>query len=163
LIERVFIGLGSNIGDRCANLECARDLLAAAEGISLICCSRILETEPLEFTKQDWFLNQTLVIKTRLSPMELLNTAKAIENKMGRKAAINKGPRIIDIDLLLYGNKILNNEALVIPHPGITQRYFLIYQLIELDSGLKDPSTGTPYKMMDLNILNSQKLSLYVK
>jgi 2-amino-4-hydroxy-6-hydroxymethyldihydropteridine diphosphokinase len=124
----IFLGLGSNIGDRRLNLEDAIRLLNLEVDIT----SSIYETEPVDYLNQPWFLNRVIKIKTPLNPDELLLRCQSVENTLGRKREINKGPRTIDIDLLLYNDVVLHSDFLILPHPGIPDRRFVLVPLDEI-------------------------------
>lgn len=141
----VYIGLGSNLGDRNKNLESARRLLASPGTIRILAQSSVIETEPVDVHDQPRFLNQVIKIETYLAPHDLLKALKQAEAELGREKTYPKGPRIIDLDILLYGNIIMKTEDLTIPHPGIKNRRFVMQHLAELEPELKDPITGTKY------------------
>jgi len=128
------IGLGSNLGDRRWYLECARDLLAAAGPLEAI--SPIYETEPVDTTDQPDFLNQVVVLRTAHAPLELLRLCLAIERALGRTRSLPKGPRTIDLDLLLYDDLCLDivdqGDRLTIPHPRLHERRFVLVPLCDL-------------------------------
>lgn len=140
----VFIGLGSNIGDCEANLKRALDELQR-EGLLLVKQSGIEVTEPVDFPDQPDFNNQVILVKTDKDPLSLLHLLKSIEKKMGRKVSVPKGPRVIDLDILLYDKFIINLDELNIPHPGIKKRWFVLKHLVELYPDLADPLTGELY------------------
>jgi len=135
----VYMSLGSNIGDRESNLRKAVELIASGKNIDVLKVSSIYETEPMYFKDQGYFYN--IVLKARVdkkvSPFELLEYLKKIESDFGRKKGIKYGPRIIDIDLLYYGNVSLNSDFLTIPHTGIKERKFVLIPLNEISPGLK--------------------------
>lgn len=141
----VYIGLGSNLGDRNRNLESARRHLATPGTIRILAQSSVMETEPVDVPDQPRFLNQVIKIETCLAPHDLLKALKQAEADLGREKTYPKGPRIIDLDILLYGNIIMKTEELTIPHPEIKNRDFVIRHLAELDPEVKDPITGTKY------------------
>ncbi len=141
-----YIGLGSNLGDRLENLKNAIRYLESHEQISVIKKSSILETDPVDFLNQPRFLNQVILIETALSPHDLLNKLQRAEIDLGREKTVHKGPRIIDLDILLYDKLILDSENLTIPHPQIKNRNFVIKHLVELDPGLVEPVSGKKYK-----------------
>ncbi len=153
-VARVFIGLGSNVGDRAAYLEQARDALAHLPGFILHACSGIDETDPVEYLDQPRFLNQVVEGETNLPPGDFLAKLLDIEHKLGRKREIPKGPRAIDLDLLLYGNIVYRDDFLSLPHPGIKRRLFILKQLLELDDTLADPKTGEKYREVYRNAQN---------
>lgn len=144
----VFLGLGSNLGDRSAHLNAARTALAQA-GIRILAESSVLETDPVEYTEQPAFLNQVLCVETAISPHALLDTLKAIETALGRTVTFSKGPRVIDIDILLYDDLVMADDRLVIPHPGILTRSFVRYGILEIDPSRADPATGIPYRELN--------------
>ncbi|MFQ6104395.1 MAG: 2-amino-4-hydroxy-6-hydroxymethyldihydropteridine diphosphokinase [Candidatus Glassbacteria bacterium] len=141
-LEIVFLSLGSNLGDRLEYLKKAERRLMGHRSIELLASSSIRETPPLGYTKQPSFLNQTLKAKTSLSPFLLLEDILSIEDSIGRRRQIRWGPRSIDIDILLYGDMIIDSPHLKVPHPHLLERPFLIYQLVELDRDVTDPVTG---------------------
>ncbi len=138
--ERVFIGLGTNLGDRQENLARARELLS--EKLSLTAVSRIYETEPWGYADQPKFLNQVIAGETELTPTRLLDFLKRIEKKIGREQTFRYGPRVIDLDILFYGDRVVKTKRLEIPHPRIAQRAFVLVPLAELAPGLVHPVTG---------------------
>jgi 2-amino-4-hydroxy-6-hydroxymethyldihydropteridine diphosphokinase len=121
-----YIGLGSNVGDRLANLQAA---LYALEPIAV---SPIYETEPWGYTEQDPFLNAVAEIKTDLEPTALLQRLKDIEQQVGRRATFRYGPREIDIDILLYDDLVMDEDGLSIPHPRLHERAFMLRPLADL-------------------------------
>ena len=145
--QRAFLGLGSNVGDRLANLRLAVDELDASSVIDLLAVSSIYETEPVgEVTDQADFLNAAAEIVTELEPLDLLGVIKEIEQNLGRTRNVVHGPREIDIDLLIYdsiegsfGELADGRPALVLPHPLNLQRRFVLTPLIELDPELCQP------------------------
>ena len=141
----VYIGLGSNLEDKEANLAKACAELSKTRDIEILKQSSIEETHPVDYLNQPLFLNQVILVKTKISPEKLLRTLKIIEKKLGRKKTVPKGPRIIDLDILLYDNIVFNSKKLVIPHPEIKNRKFILKHLIELRPDLADPLTGYLY------------------
>jgi 2-amino-4-hydroxy-6-hydroxymethyldihydropteridine diphosphokinase len=135
MTDGIFLGLGSNIGDRRLNLEDAIRLL----NLEVDLASSIYETEPVDYLNQPWFLNQVIKTKTLLNPDELLLRCQSIENTLGRIREINKGPRTIDIDLLLYNDVVLQSDSLILPHPGIADRRFVLVPLDEIAPDFMHP------------------------
>jgi len=127
-----YIGLGTNLGDGPANLRLAMELLQAAAGVSLGRVASMYRTAPQGYTEQDWFFNTVAEARTRLAPLELLDVLQSVETAMGRVRTIRWGPRIIDLDLLLYGTGRVESERLTVPHPRLTQRAFVLLPLAEL-------------------------------
>jgi 2-amino-4-hydroxy-6-hydroxymethyldihydropteridine diphosphokinase len=137
---RAYIGLGSNVGDRLANLRRAVGCLGAVAGIQVIRVSSVYETEPIGVTDQGWFLNAVAEIATSLSPTELLERIQHIERELGRLPAPRWGPRVIDLDILLYDDVAVRTAALEIPHPGLQQRAFVLVPLLELEPACALPN-----------------------
>lgn len=128
---RYFLCLGSNLGDRRRNLQKARTVLEK-RGIHVIQTSSVYETQPVDFSSQSWFLNQVVEVKSRWNPEELLALVQQIEKKLGRKPSIPKGPRLIDIDILMAEDKIVQTEKLQIPHPRLEKRNFVLGPFAEI-------------------------------
>ena len=139
-----YLGLGSNEGDRVGNLRAARDALGG-HGVEVTACSSVYETAPQgQVLDQPDFLNACLRVHTALTPEELLDAAKAVERQLGRApGGIRHGPRPIDVDVLLLGDLEFRSERLLLPHPEITSRRFVLEPLVELDPELSLPD-GTP-------------------
>ncbi len=134
-MSKVFLGLGSNLGDRHHHISTAISVLKLNNEIEVTKESSIYETEPYGYINQPNFLNMVVEINTTLSPMGLLNFVNDIEAKLGRKRLIHWGPRTIDIDILLYDGMIIKNEVLEVPHPYIMKRLFVLVPLAEIYSG----------------------------
>jgi 2-amino-4-hydroxy-6-hydroxymethyldihydropteridine diphosphokinase len=135
----VYLALGSNIGNREENLRRAIELLREG-GITIRIVSSIYETEPVDYLDQDWFLNSVLQAETNLSPLDLLQALRAIETNMGSKKAFAKGPRLVDLDILLYGDQTIDTAELQVPHPRMLDRKFVMAPLAEIAPGLRHPS-----------------------
>jgi 2-amino-4-hydroxy-6-hydroxymethyldihydropteridine diphosphokinase len=131
--ERVYLALGSNLGDRDAHLREAREALAALPGTQLIDASSVEETRPLGGMRQPPYLNQMVLVETELEPRALLEACQAIETRAGRIRGAHWGPRTLDIDIVRYGNRRIAEPDLVIPHPGVTDRDFWQRELAELE------------------------------
>jgi 2-amino-4-hydroxy-6-hydroxymethyldihydropteridine diphosphokinase len=130
--ELVYIGLGSNIEDREFYLAEAIRLLHKHPDIQIRSCSSIYETDPVGFTEQAAFLNMVIKAETGLEPAELFSYMLAVEQQLGRVRDIRFGPRTIDLDLLLYGQKQLNQPELLVPHPRMAERAFVLIPLLEI-------------------------------
>lgn len=130
--HKVYLSLGSNLGEKTANLERAIQEISSLKHTSLCKKSSFLETEPFGYVEQDFFVNACIEVKTLLTAKELLASCLAIEEKMGRKRVIKWGPRNIDIDILFYDKEIYDEEDLVIPHPWIEERMFVLEPLCEI-------------------------------
>ncbi|TMA81256.1 MAG: 2-amino-4-hydroxy-6-hydroxymethyldihydropteridine diphosphokinase [Deltaproteobacteria bacterium] len=143
-MHRVYIGLGSNLGDRKANIREAEEKLAALPETRIVKASSLYESEPLGNAKT-WFVNSVLEIETEFEPEELLKRTKAIETAMGRKRVKGKrwGSRIIDLDLLLFDNQTVNKRNLKLPHPEMQKRRFVLLPLSELAPHVTHPQLGT--------------------
>lgn len=146
----VHLALGSNLGDRADNLSGARR--SAAEFITDMRCSNIYETPPWGVLDQPYFLNQVIKGTTTLSPLRLLDRLKAIEQMMGREESVRFGPRVIDLDILLYGARVIDYRRLQVPHPRMLERAFVMLPLAELSPGLIIPSTGLPVEDVLANL-----------
>jgi len=140
---RAYIGLGANLGDREATLRRALDLLAAEPGIEVVGVSSFRETEPVGFTRQPRFVNAAAALETDLSPRALLGRLLAVERALGRtRDGPRFGPRTIDLDLLLYGDQVIVEPGLEVPHPRLHARRFALEPLLELDPQLTVPGRG---------------------
>ncbi len=137
-VKTIYLGLGSNLGDRAANLREALGRLPAA-GVRVRRVSPIYETEPVDYTDQRWFLNLVAEAETQLFPRQLLAATARIERELGRVRSISKGPRTIDIDILLYGGATVSTPELEIPHPRMAERRFVLAPLADLAPGLRHP------------------------
>jgi 2-amino-4-hydroxy-6-hydroxymethyldihydropteridine diphosphokinase len=138
--KRIYLSLGSNVGDREANLN------AAIEGLSLVgkvdAVSSFYETEPVEVTNQPWFLNCAVALDTEKMPRQVLNALLKLEQEMGRRRTQNKGPRNIDIDILLFGDAVVDAKGLTIPHPALALRRFVLEPLTEIAPDMRHPLLG---------------------
>jgi 2-amino-4-hydroxy-6-hydroxymethyldihydropteridine diphosphokinase len=131
--ERSYLALGSNLGDRLANLQHAVQLLRARDGIAVLRSSRVYETAPIGPPQPD-YLNAVIDVETTLEPFELLQACQAVEDEMGRVRAERWGPRTIDVDVLTYDRREIREEHLEIPHPRMHERAFVLAPLLELDA-----------------------------
>jgi len=138
-MARAFIGLGSNLGDRRANLERALALVGASEGVTLGAVSSFIETDPVGGPPQGRFLNAAAELQTTLEPRAVLAALLDVERRMGRLRRERWGPRVIDLDLLLYEDRIVDDEDLVLPHPGMHRRRFVLAPLAEIASEAVHP------------------------
>jgi 2-amino-4-hydroxy-6-hydroxymethyldihydropteridine diphosphokinase len=133
----VYLSLGSNVGGRQGNLRTAIDKLASLGEV--ITVSSFYETEPMELTDQPWFLNAAVALRTELMPRLFLSKMLAIEQQMGRRRIRPKGPRNIDLDILLFGNSIIDTPQLSVPHPAMHQRRFVLEPLAEIAPEVRHP------------------------
>ena len=134
-----YIGFGSNIGDRLAHIQNAIHILSETEGITLQKISSLYKTDPVGYEEQAQFLNGVAAIQTSLSPLSLLHTLKDIETAVGRQHRIRWGPREIDLDILIYGDLCVQTEKLVVPHPEMHLRGFVLVPLAEIAPDLVHP------------------------
>jgi 2-amino-4-hydroxy-6-hydroxymethyldihydropteridine diphosphokinase len=141
----VYFGLGSNLGNREEMLRSAVEKLQAPD-LRLLRLSSVYETEPVGlpvgWKEQPWFLNMVAEFESKLTPRELLARAQRVERELGRVRTVRNGPRTIDVDLLLCGDSIVNEDDLVVPHPRYLERRFVLEPLLELHPEMRDPVTG---------------------
>ncbi|MBI3661665.1 MAG: 2-amino-4-hydroxy-6-hydroxymethyldihydropteridine diphosphokinase [Acidobacteria bacterium] len=136
--KTIYLSLGSNLGDRAAHLTAAIDALASA-GIRVTKQSSFYATEPVDLPTQQWFLNCCLEAETALMPRQLLHALREITKNIGGKKIVRKGPRAMDIDILLYGSSVIRTADLEIPHPRLTARRFVLVPLAEIAPALRHP------------------------
>jgi len=139
-VNTIYLGLGSNLGDRPANLAAAEAALGPA--VQLLRTSSTYETEPWGYSDQPAFLNQVVQAETGLAPLDLLAYLKQIETSLGRQPSFHYGPRLIDLDILLYGDQVIDLPGLSIPHPHLAERAFVLVPLAELAPTLRHPLSG---------------------
>lgn len=139
-MARIYIALGTNLGDRTANLDSALERLGAR--IRILERSRVYETEPWGITDQPKFLNMAASGETDLSPEELLHFLKHVERATGRTPGVRYGPRAIDLDILLYDDEMIQDEGLVIPHPRLAERRFVLVPLADIAPDIRHPVLG---------------------
>lgn len=137
-----YVGLGANLGPREINLLRAVDLLAETEGVDVRAVSQLRETEPVGVVEQPLFLNGAVALDTSLSPRELLDRLLEIERGLGRVRELRWGPRVVDLDLLVYGDRQVEEPGLRVPHPRLHERRFALEPLAELDPELDVPGLG---------------------
>jgi 2-amino-4-hydroxy-6-hydroxymethyldihydropteridine diphosphokinase len=146
-MKTVYLGMGSNVGDRERNLAAALAQLAAP-ALRVLRISSTYETEPVDYTDQRWFLNLVAEAETELFPMQLLAHIVKIERALGRVRTVSKGPRTLDIDILLYGRAVIRSAKLEIPHPRMGERRFVLAPLAELAPSLRHPVTRETVREM---------------
>jgi len=137
---KVYLSLGSNLGDRKANLETALQLLGERLHVEQI--SSLYETEPMGYVEQPRFLNAVCRTETDIGPLQLLSLIKGIEASLGRVSSFPNGPRSIDLDILFYGDLVMETPELTIPHPRIEERAFVLVPLLEIAPDLLHPVSG---------------------
>ena len=156
----IFIGVGSNLcsEDGKSPIENCREALKllVCDGVKIECLSSFYETSPVPASKQPWYVNGVVSVSTNLTPLQLLEIILNIETVMGRDREKINEPRIIDLDLLIYDNKIINTLDLVLPHPRIADRAFVLKPLAELTANWSHPVTGTHITMLLENLDSKQ-------
>lgn len=160
-MSEIWLGLGSNLGDKRANIARALDLLAAT--CRVIRVSSLYKTDPVGFKDQDWFLNCVAKADTKLGPAALLEALKSIEQEMGRKERVRNGPRVIDLDILLYEDRTFDEDGLVIPHPRLHERLFVLAPLSEIAPSLVHPVLGKTIAELARSLRNPERVELYRK
>jgi 2-amino-4-hydroxy-6-hydroxymethyldihydropteridine diphosphokinase len=140
-LTRAYVGLGANLGERELTIHRAVELLGSVSGIEVVAVSRLRETDPVGYEDQPRFLNGAAALDTELSPRELLDRLLAVERDLGRVRGDGPrfGPRAIDLDLLLFGREVVDEDGLAVPHPRLAERRFALEPLHELDPGLTLP------------------------
>jgi 2-amino-4-hydroxy-6-hydroxymethyldihydropteridine diphosphokinase len=138
--KRAYLSFGSNLGNRVGNIRSALEMLAGS-GVEVRRVSSLYKTEPVDFRAQAWFVNCVAEVETELMPLQLLKALQAVERKLGRRRGTAKGPRQIDIDILLYEKAVIRSAALTVPHERLAQRRFVLVPLRELAAGARHPVT----------------------
>jgi 2-amino-4-hydroxy-6-hydroxymethyldihydropteridine diphosphokinase len=153
-LTRAYVGLGANLGDRAGTIRRAVELLGAESGIEVVAVSTLRETDPVGYADQPAFLNGAAALETELSPRELLERLLAVELALGRVRGEGPryGPRAIDLDLLLYGNEVVYEPGLTVPHPRLAERRFALEPLHELDPGLSLPDGRAVQDLLDAQL-----------
>ncbi|MGH9445413.1 MAG: 2-amino-4-hydroxy-6-hydroxymethyldihydropteridine diphosphokinase [Terriglobia bacterium] len=137
-MKHIYLSLGSNIKDRIGHIERALECLASS-GVRILCVSSYYKTEPVDFHPQAWFVNCVAEVTSDLMPRRLLKVCKEAERDVGRRPGVSKGPRRVDIDILLYDNVVLRSRELVIPHERMAERRFVLTPLAELAPEARHP------------------------
>jgi 2-amino-4-hydroxy-6-hydroxymethyldihydropteridine diphosphokinase len=144
-----YIGIGSNVGDKAENCRKGIAAIDETEGCAVEAESPLYETEPVYVESQDWFLNGAIRIRTDLEPEALFTRLKEIEHSMGRRPGGDRyGPRVLDLDILFYGDRVLNEGMLQIPHPALQERRFVLEPLCDIAPGLVHPVLGQTIKSL---------------
>jgi len=151
-----YLSIGSNMGDRFENCRQAMTALEADGTAAIVARSPFYESEPVDFTEQDWFLNAALKIETGLDPLTLLDKLQEIQRSLGRKeGGVRFGPRVLDLDIIFFGEKIINSDRLVVPHPRAHKRRFVLQPICDIDPTVVHPLLRAPVKNL-LNQLNEE-------
>jgi len=153
-----YVGIGSNLGDKIEQCRKAISEILAIHGHRLLAQSSFYKTQPMGYPDQDWFINGVIQIETDLGPLELLRKLKEIESKMGRKETFRWGPRVIDLDLLLYDDLEMKTDELEIPHPQLTRRQFVLIPLVEINPDLIHPAFKKTMRELLLEIKEDQRV-----
>ena len=138
-MKRILLSLGTNVGNREANLSTTIDALNSA-CVRVAAQSSLYITEPLDFSPQHWFLNSVVAAETALLPLPLLHTLRCIERAMGSRKLVRRGPRIIDLDILFYGSTEIRTTELTVPHPRMAERRFVLVPLLEVARAIPSPA-----------------------
>lgn len=154
--KTVFLSLGANLGDREQTIESAIEALQNSE-VKLLARSSLYETEPQDVKDQPWFLNLVVKCETRLFPLQLLALALRVERDLGRvRGTVRRGPRKIDIDILLFGKSVIETPQLTVPHPRMLERRFVLEPLVEMAPNLRHPVTKEPFKKYLADVKDQQ-------
>jgi len=154
-LSRAYIGLGSNEGERLENLKSGAAALAAADDVVVVGKSGVYDSEPVGMTDQPDFLNAVVAVETTLHPYQMLSLVHKIELDHGRQRITRWGPRTLDLDILLFGNLEQDDPKLLIPHPRLKERRFVLEPLLEVDPDIRLPD-GTPVKKLLDSLEDSQ-------
>lgn len=159
----VYLGLGSNKGDRVGYVQQATSLLGGSDGISIIRTSSLYETQPWLEMDSNWYVNAAIEIKTSLTPLQLLEECQRIEKQLGRNREIEGkyGERTIDIDILFYGKELVNESDLQIPHKFVHQRAFTLVPMLELNPDFVHPDLGKSMADLHEELENPEMVYLY--
>ncbi len=149
MINRAYISLGSNLGDKMNNISAARLLVDRLEDTAISRMSSLYNTAPWGKTDQDEFINQVIEIETELRPLNLLHLLQDIEIKLGRLRSEKWGPRVIDLDILLYGQEVIKEQELIVPHPYMFERLFVLIPLQEIEPELIFPDGTKIQEVLD--------------
>ncbi|OQY02409.1 MAG: 2-amino-4-hydroxy-6-hydroxymethyldihydropteridine diphosphokinase [Desulfobacteraceae bacterium 4572_130] len=163
-ISSAFISIGSNIGEKYQNCIKSMELLNGLNSTRIIDVSNFYRTKPVDYTDQDWFINAVLKIQTKLTSFELINELQKIEQSLGQfKKNIRFGPRIIDLDIIFFNQDIIKTKYLIIPHPRMHKRNFVLKPLCDIEANIVHPILGITIKKLLKNIEkdNNQNIMRY--
>ena len=162
-VNRVFIGVGSNLRDRKQNIYSALQLMHESPFINVVQTSELYETEPVGVESHPNYLNIAVEIATTLEPLQLLEILQTIEDKLGRAERGALKPRTIDLDILLFGEQVIDTDSLVIPHPRMTERKFVLRTLLDIDPNLQHPVTKLTVHQHYENCTDTSQFTVYRK
>jgi 2-amino-4-hydroxy-6-hydroxymethyldihydropteridine diphosphokinase len=152
-IHIAYISVGSNLGDKLGNCRRGVEALAAAGRVRILAQSRVYRTAPVDYTDQDWFINRVIKIGTDLGPLPLLARLQAVQQALGRTApAVRFGPRVLDLDILLYDRLVFDDPRLSIPHPRMHVRRFVLTPLCDIDPDVVHPVIGKAARTLLLEL-----------
>ena len=157
---KVYLGLGSNLGNKSANLKKA--IYYLKKNIEVVKISAFYKTEPVGYKNQDWFLNCVVEAEAEIKPLDLLKSLKSIEKKLKRVKTIKYGPRTIDIDILFYGDKIIKSKKLIVPHQRMHKRLFVIEPLSSINPNFVHPIIKKTIKELKNNLRHKKGVELYM-
>ncbi len=162
-MARVFLSIGSNLGDRVANIQQAVSMLSLDNRIKILKTSSFYETQPWGNKNQPWFINAAMAIETVLDPEEVLSIFQNIEAKLGRKRELFKkwSERTLDIDILMYDEQIINSKNLIIPHPYMHERAFVLVPMLEVKADLVHPIFNKTISELYDELQNPEDVFLY--
>ncbi|WP_309091475.1 2-amino-4-hydroxy-6-hydroxymethyldihydropteridine diphosphokinase [Domibacillus sp.] len=161
MIHEAYLSLGTNMGNREDQLREAIRQLQNQKSLRLLAVSSIYETDPVGFTDQPSFLNIVIKLKTSMTPDELLAACQEVENKLGRERVVRWGPRTIDLDILLYNHDNIKSDSLIIPHPRMTERAFVLIPLAEIDTAITFPVTNLPLEQYVKSVQGKEGVKLW--
>ena len=142
-----YIAIGSNLGDKLSNCKKGIEALEFC-GVKVSACSRFYKTAPVDYTDQDWFINAVIRIDTNLQPIELLKLLKAIEKQLGRVETVRFGPRVLDMDIIFYDDLVFEKDALIIPHPRMHKRGFVLRPICDIEPDFIHPALKQDMKTL---------------
>ena len=142
-MHKVYLSIGSNLGDPLQNCCQGLDTLCADGQVKLLARSPFYRTQPVDYLDQNWFINAALLVETVLTPFELLDKTRAVQTQLGRKPdTIRFGPRLLDLDIIFYDDLVINTPHLVVPHPRMHKRRFVLYPICDIDPSVVHPVLG---------------------